>query len=88
MGWCENTDTPRAGASAGARWRGAAGLLLFIPAEDLPVEPSCCFFFFLCLPLRIAPKNRHAGFVSLPKARAVPGIFQVDAAKGLKMGIL
>lgn len=49
MGWCENTDTPHAVASAGACWHGAAGARLFIPAEGLPVEPSCFFgfvFFF------------------------------------------
>lgn len=58
MGWCENTDTPHAIASAGARWHSAAGVRLFIPAE----EPSC---FFLCPPPHIVLKNRDAGFVSL-----------------------
>lgn len=45
MSWCENTDPPRAATSAGARWLSAAGLRLFIPAESLPVEPSCLFFY-------------------------------------------
>ena len=70
MGWCENTDTPHAVASAGARWHSTAGVRLFIPAEGLPVEPSC---FFLCPPPHIALKNRDAGFVSLPRDHAACG---------------